>query len=446
MPQYSLGRSTLLQHQRNALDWASTRLRVALFMEMRLGKTRVAIHWAEQHKGPKLVVCPLSVLPVWESELAICGLEGVSARGFRGIFPQERGLGWFLINYELLRRNPELLSMGWQCIILDESPVIKNPRAKITKILSSDRVMHIPCRAILTGLPAPEGPQDYFTQFRFLLDRFMGCDTFWKWKYRHTRTREYSNFEMYQSSFDELREEVKANSYRLTRKQAGIGGKKIYSKRFVDLPPKLEKVYRIAKREYTFDDQEYNLTMVVRHLLHRMAGGALAPVQSYHKVQEIYALLRGELREQQVVIWCAFLSEIKMLKESLARLGTTVAVIRGATPKGLRELRRKQFQRGRLQILICQTRCARYGLDMSSASAAIYFSNLWGWDDRRQSEDRVIHPLKKEPSLIIDIVARGTIDEDIIKALQTKKVTSGSVFRDIARKVKEEHERFASSS
>jgi hypothetical protein len=44
---------------------------------------------------------------------------------------------------------------------------------------------------------------------------------------------------------------------------------------------------------------------------------------------------------------------------------------------------------------------------------------------RTQLEDRIVHPMKREPALIVDIVAQGTIDEDFVEALGDKRVEAG---------------------
>ena len=45
-------------------------------------------------------------------------------------------------------------------------------------------------------------------------------------------------------------------------------------------------------------------------------------------------------------------------------------------------------------------------------------------EKRAQSEDRIIHPVKQEPLLYIDLVTEGTIDEIVVDALQDKSISA----------------------
>ena len=124
----------LMPHQKSALTWARKFRRIALFLEMRLGKTLVAIRWAKHkpYKTKILVVAPLSVLPTWQEELVKEGVSPNDIQFIRGSLSERLKIssyvdGWFLINYESLRATPSLASRRWTHMILDESMRIRNP-------------------------------------------------------------------------------------------------------------------------------------------------------------------------------------------------------------------------------------------------------------------------------------------------------------------------------
>jgi SNF2 family DNA or RNA helicase len=77
------------------------------------------------------------------------------------------------------------------------------------------------------------------------------------------------------------------------------------------------------------------------------------------------------------------------------------------------------------------------GLDFSAASTAIYYSNSLNPEDRLQSEDRIVHPAKREPLLYIDLLTRGSVDEDIHLALQDKGAESKFFLSRVLRNFKE---------
>src|SRR3990167_9240941 len=174
------------QHQVRALDYAQGKDQIALFMEMRLGKSMVAIRWAKAKAGRHLVVAPLSVLPSWVEELELEGVkpEDVSIlHGWRPGKEIELKASWYLVNYESLRARPEILRLGFTTAIFDESTKIRNPQAQISKILMNHTALPTR-RALLSGLPAPESPLDYFSQFKILKGDFMGFHSYWDFRGR----------------------------------------------------------------------------------------------------------------------------------------------------------------------------------------------------------------------------------------------------------------------
>ena len=71
-----------------------------------------------------------------------------------------------------------------------------------------------------------------------------------------------------------------------------------------------------------------------------------------------------------------------------------------------------------------QQKIGKFGLNLSHASTAVYFSNGFSREDRIQTEDRIEHTHKKEPLLLIDLVCRNSIDQTIVKTLTRKESVS----------------------
>jgi SNF2 family DNA or RNA helicase len=59
-------------------------------------------------------------------------------------------------------------------------------------------------------------------------------------------------------------------------------------------------------------------------------------------------------------------------------------------------------------------------LNLTKANTVIYYNNTFDLEVRVQSEDRAHRLGQKKSVTYIDIIARGTIDEFIIKALNNK--------------------------
>src|SRR5690606_19836548 len=94
--------------------------------------------------------------------------------------------------------------------------------------------------------------------------------------------------------------------------------------------------------------------------------------------------------------------------------------IYGDVPNHKRHEYINELNEGKITHLLCQEKTAQMGLDFSAADTAIYFSNSTSALTRLQTEDRIIHPEKSSPVLLIDFITQNSIDEDVYEALMAK--------------------------
>lgn len=432
-------------HQDAALARITGQPRVALFMEMRLGKTPVVIRWAkglpDAHRI--LVVGPMAVLDDWVDELqrediparAITRLDNMTQRVRAEL--AYGGAGWYLINYEGVRTSDTMGDLDWDVVILDESTAIRNPKAKVTKRLIRD-YHSTPYRAILTGDPVPEGMEDYFSQFVFLHGSFMSYDNFWAWRQR----RFYQNPKLTWAWTPKpgLRDEVKAYVHEravvMTRSQAGIGGKKLYQRRMVEANPAQRQAMKEIFKDFKYEYIETNFATVRDVWLARIAGGFSPDKENPEmlndaKIREIIALKQGELKHQAVVVWFRFNEELWATVRALRKKDIPAVGVDGSIPKEKRFAIRKAFMAGTYDVICIQTKLGRFGWNLSRAATAIYYSNWYDRESRAQSEDRIVHPTKTHPLLYIDLATRGSIDEEVIRLLREKKTTSRAFARQL---------------
>lgn len=436
----------LMRHQRHALKYARKHRSPAFLMEMRLGKTLVCIRYA-QRKGFRciLVMAPKSALISWREELTREGelfhtIEGAKAHRLReacDLLQRVRGQAsvrvWFLIGYETLRQTPELTRKNWDWLVADESTRLKNTGALTTRIVNGYKISgvdnpgfrrRIP-RTILSGLVAPESPMEVYEQFYFLDGEFMGFKDIWRFRASLFR-RDFTGYGWVPKTGarERIKKAVHQRAFVLTRKDAGMGKKAVREVREVEPSPKLWKMYKEAETEFELGEYKTNWKIVVQIWLSRLAGGFDLDLQliSRHKIDELMNLLEEELQGQQVVVWFHFRAEMAAVSETLRKAGIKYGEIKGGQSLQDRMDVVAQFRRGRLRVVLGQIDCGRFSLDLSSADTAIYFSNSYSAEGRFQSEDRIVHPKKDRPLLYIDLVTKGTVDMDCVKALGSKRV------------------------
>lgn len=426
-------------HQTEALAYAADRERIALLMQMRLGKTLVAIRWANKRAAWDdyvLVITPATTIHVWERELELEGVQAVALAGstktkLRALDAEllhPRPRRWFVTNPEGLRACPSLCdARPWSVVIADETGGwLTNPQAQITKILRR-KLTNVPSKAILTGLPDPGGPDDYVSQMLFVFGEFMGCRDYWTWRKRY----------MYQAGFEwllktgirrELRQAVKRLAFVKTTKQAGLFVPKVYETRYVEMSPRLRSIYRQVNKDFECGAGETKWSVVIQGWLAQLSGGIVPPeyedgrlLNSQNKANELVTLLRGELRGRRVIVWARYSREIALVARRLAQEGLPARKITGLTPRVRRATLMDSFRAGEFNTLIIQSQIGQYALNLSCADAMVFYSNAWNWGIRGQCEHRADDMAKTEPVLIVDLVTRGTVDEAVLDTLKERK-------------------------
>lgn len=443
---------TLRPSQVAALAYARNRQRIALFMEMRLGKSVVAIRWAKAHKAKRvLIVSPLGPIYDWKEELKTEGVPPYDIIDLTRLDLRHRtelayggASGFFLLNYEALRTDFELPDFGWDAIILDESTRIRNPKAQITKRILHDW-RHVPCKAILSGLPRPESELDYFCQFQFLEGGFLGFHNYWV--FRNKKFKQDPELDWLRTPVPGLRDEIKEYLHRhafvLTRKQAGLGNVRVYERRVVVPSRKQIQAQKEVLKKFSYEYIETNFATVRDVWMARVAGGFSPDRENPEllgdgKFRELLDLLIGELQRQQVVVWFRFNEELDEAVRRIRKAKIPCDFLNGSVPKDKRDAIRDRFRQKHLRVLCVQLNVGRFGLNLAGASAAIYFSNVYEWEARAQSEDRIENVDKKEPLLFIDLITEGSIDLAVVNGLREKKRNARQFMTRLARFVAEE--------
>lgn len=438
----------LMPHQREALEFCKKRNHVALFLEMRLGKTLVLIRWAKEiiPRGPILVVAPKTVLTSWceelqkENELYHLVQESPAEARWRNILPLIEGVNnsrvWFLMSYGTLRHTEEAVGPGidWQLVALDESTYVKNPQTKTSELVCKG-FRHVPHRAVLSGMPWPENTLELYQQLKFLWGGFRGCTSYWEFrsKYYNPPFRAWGDWVLKREEWDRMKELIHQRCFIRTRNQVDMGKKKVHEKRVVSMDFKTIDLYSQIERDWAYEGEKTKWSMVVHTWLSRLAGGfdPKGRLLSDHKLKELMSLLTGEFQGESVVVWARFLAEIDAVSDRLSEAGVKHEVLTGESGSSVedRSALLDRFNSQQSRVLVCQEALARYGINVSQADTAIYYSNYYSFEVRTQSEDRIIHPMKNSPLLYLDLVSENTIDEDVVEVLQAKKIHAKSFMR-----------------
>ena len=174
--------SVLRDYQRKGAAWlrhmASMGCHPLLADEMGLGKTIQMLSVLDEAlrsgepAAPHLVVCPASVIPVWQAE-AERFFSGMTLEVLSSENPFRPGVpAVWLASYTQLRRHRALLDqVEFGCSVLDEAQAIKNPDAKVSQACAAIRARQ---RFAVTGTPVENRETDLWTLFRYLMPGLLG--------------------------------------------------------------------------------------------------------------------------------------------------------------------------------------------------------------------------------------------------------------------------------
>lgn len=257
----------------------------------------------------------------------------------------------------------------------------------------------------------------------------MGCHNYYSFRYYYFSpdTRGW-DWRPKKGSITAVKEAVHKDAFVLTRRKAKIGPRKMREARHVKMVTTQRKAYQKVEKDFevSIDGDLSSTKWVIVKLMwmSRIAGGFTpdGAARWDGKIKELVALLKGELLKEQVVVWFRFNAEIAATFKALRGYGIPCELITGAVATKKRKLLRTKFDAGKFRVLLMQKKVGKFGLDLSCASTAIYYSNSYDLEDRVQSEDRILHPKKREPLLYVDLITKKSIDEVVVETLMDKRI------------------------
>jgi SNF2 family DNA or RNA helicase len=153
------------------------------------------------------------------------------------------------------------------------------------------------------------------------------------------------------------------------------------------------------------------------------------------KLEALKDLIDSEIDQQQIIVWAYFRPDHDLLMRELAAYHPLL--LRGGMSPMEHDQIEQAFQSGQHRLLIAQQQAGGEGRNFQACSLAVYYSQRYSLTQREQSEDRSHRGGSEIHAKIsyVDLIAKGTIDEEISAALAEKK-TVAEVVVDLRRKLR----------
>lgn len=441
-----------------------------------------------------VVLAPKAVAPNWvldelpdhlpdevakRSRVFLWETEGAGGKGYQRRLDEfltargdgdEYDLRWLVMSYSAimtqrqkggprgLRKGKEaakellLQCAGRSLMVLDESTRIKSPGIKLTKrVLAAGE--YAAYRRIMSGTPVDNSPFDVYAQLKFLDPTYwagLGCTSFesfkttfgeWIEQVRGDTGQRYPMLVGYKN-LPSLHEHVARISSRVLKSDVLDLPAKIYTKRYFELSAEQSAAYQALKNDFMaeLDRGEVTAPLAITRLIRFQQivsgyvptdDGQLVDFPTNPRLQCLLEELENV--EGQGIIWAKFHRDIDLIAEALTERGEPFVVYDGRRSQAEREAARAAFKSGEAVWFVANPAAAGEGLTLTEAKTVLYYNNSFKLKDRLQSEDRA-HRIGQDCSVrYVDIVARGTVDVRIVRALRDKVDLAAQVTGDKLR-------------
>ena len=332
--------------------------------------------------------------------------------------------------------------LPFDMLVLDESSSFKNPQAKRFKSLRRartcfDRVV------LLTGTPAPNTLMDIWSQI-YLLDGGEALGrTITSYRNRYFKPAQTNGHIVYsyrlrddkaeQEIYDAVAPEVmslKADDY-------------------LKLPPRIDNVIRVemdAKAQKTYKTMEKELVLglgtddeitamnaaALSNKLLQLANGCIYTDEGNTvAVHDAKIDKLAEIVEQNegrpILVFYAYKHDLAKLQQNFPE----AKLLTGAVEM-------QEWNREEIPMLLAHPASCAYGLNLQAGGNIIVWYGLtWSLEQYQQANARLYRQGQDKPVIINHLVTKGTMDEQVMKALQTKAEGQDALLEAVKAKIRE---------
>lgn len=422
----------LLPFQVEDVTWLKAHPRCILGSSMGVGKLIEGLALCKElDPALVLVVCPKSLISEWTYQIEDwLGPEWLDR--------------FVIFNYEKLRNNKLTLQMmkySFDLIIFDECHKIKNRKAKQTQgafLVASDQSQRV---ILMSGTPILNNPQDLYPLLKIVNPKLY--PSYWKF------VSEFCYVEQLpMPPYPRVIQPGVKNKDKLT----GLLAKHMLrrEKDVINLPPKTyrtipvemddEQLYKYMQMEeelFTILDSGEKITApaAIAQLI-RLRQICLEPnlLSDDHKVSTPSAKtqLIKELIEDSdspIIVFTYFEKYARILSSELTKAKIPHCTYTGKDKTSTRAQIVRDFQAGTYQTLIGTITSMGLGLTLTASHNIIFSDLFWTPAINEQAEDRTHRIGQDHPVTVIDIWAKGTVEDHLHRVLRRKK----QVFDDVIR-------------
>lgn len=414
----------LYEHQKQVLEQIKGKKRVLLALEMGLGKSLCASeHLKTLDYKYCLIVCPKSLIPMWQEHYQ--KFYGQAINDFTKTKKIVEGIN--IVNYDLVFRRKELLSIPKVTLVLDEVNAIVNDRAKRTKAIRS---MDIDNLIMLSG---SIGRGRY--ENLFVLAKLLGALCTKKQFYdRYIVQRElkiqgqpfplkivcgYKNIE-------ELKSNMRKRNTIFLKTEQVI---RLPEQTFIQNSINPSKEYKRFKKDHllTLELENGEIKELVGDcsLSRMLYERQLCGVYNKEKLTALKDLL--DSTDSRVILFYNFWEEFYAIEKIVKELDRPISVCNG------KEHNMDNYDKYDNSVTLLQYASGSSGINAQKANIMIYFTPTVSCDCFMQSKKRIHRINQTKPCFYYQLVVKNSIEEKIYEALARGEDFNDRLFEEYER-------------
>lgn len=439
----NLLKAPLYEFQARGAIFLACRGRSILGDDMGLGKTvqtLAAIELLAKERGIRkaLVIAPASVKYQWEGEIRKFTDRSVQLiEGLKDVRETQYVQEAFfkLVNYEQVVRDlDEMNAWSPDIVVLDEAQRIKNWESKTSRAVKKLRSRYA---IVLTGTPLENRLEELYSIVQFVDDRRLGPA--FEFLHEHRVLDKKGNLTGYRN-LDKIREKLSPILLRRTRGEV-----------LRELPERTDSTRYVELTEaqrVPYDEQRNNLARLVsrpvitdldrKRILACIVNMRLVCDSTFlfdkqtnvsPKLDEFAEVIADLMSSGQhkAVVFSQWETMLHKTAEVLSRLGIGHALLHGGLQGKDRRAVLEQFKSDECRVFL-STDAGGVGLNLQAADTVVNLELPWNPAVLEQRIARVHRMGQNRPVRVINFVTRDSIEERVLRAIESKRALFGSVF------------------
>lgn len=391
--------------------------------------------------GKTLIVSPASLVYNWKSEierfapklLAVMVIGSASER--KEIIESASDDSILLTSYDLLKRDVDYYKgIHFANEIIDEAQYIKNQNTQAARAVKE---IEADFKAALTGTPVENSLSELHSIFDFIMPGFL---------YSYQRFRKELELPIVQNRNEEalLRLQKMIAPFILRRLKRDVlrdipdkNEENVFARiegeqqELYDAHVKRMKLVLDKTSNEDFDKSKLQILAELTKLRQLCCDPALV-MNGYKKESAKLELCMEMIANaiaggHKILLFSQFTSMLEIIEKRLKKENISFYSLTGATPKEKRAKLVEGFQSDDTSVFCISLKAGGTGLNLTAADIVIHYDPWWNVAAQNQATDRAHRIGQENPVTVYRLIAKGTIEENILKLQERKRELADQV-------------------